>query len=41
MTMLNMSEEKVALMGIKGFLLKPIIMKDLAQKIHDVLDTNG
>jgi len=34
----TMSEEKAASLGIKGFLLKPIIMKDLAQKIREVLD---
>ena len=34
----KMSEEKATSMGIKGFLLKPIIMKDLAQKIRKVLD---
>ena len=34
----TMSEEKAALMGIKGFLFKPIVMKDLARKIRDVLD---
>ncbi|MBT3177241.1 MAG: PAS domain S-box protein [Desulfobacula sp.] len=33
-----MSVEKAASLGIKGFLLKPIIMKDLAQKIREVLD---
>ena len=33
-----MSEEKAASLGIKGFLLKPIIMKDLAHKIREVLD---
>jgi len=33
-----MSEERAASLGIKGFLLKPIVMKDLAQKIRDVLD---
>jgi len=33
-----MSEEKASSLGIKGFLLKPIIMKDLAQKIREVLD---
>ena len=33
----TMSEEKAASLGIKGFLLKPIIMKDLAQKIREVL----
>ncbi len=36
-----MSEEKASSIGIKGFLLKPIIMKDLSQKIREVLDTNG
>ncbi|MCP4551812.1 MAG: response regulator, partial [Bacteroidetes bacterium] len=36
----TMSEKKAAAMGIKGFLLKPIVMKDLAQKIRDVLDEN-
>jgi len=34
----TMSEEKAASLGIKGFLLKPIIMKDLAQKVREVLD---
>jgi len=34
------SEEKAASLGIKGFLLKPIIMKDLAQKVREVLDGN-
>jgi len=34
----TMSEEKAASIGIKGFLLKPIIMKDLAQKIREVLE---
>jgi len=33
-----MSEEKTASLGIKGFLLKPIVMKDLSQKIREVLD---
>ena len=33
-----MSEEKAASLGIKGFLFKPIVMKDLAQKLRDVLD---
>jgi len=36
----TMSEEKAASLGIKGFLLKPIVMKDLAQKIREVLDDN-
>jgi CheY-like chemotaxis protein len=33
-----MSEEKAASLGIKGFLLKPIVMKDLSQKIREMLD---
>ncbi len=36
----TMSEEKAASIGIKGFLLKPIVMRDLAQKMRDVLDEN-
>jgi CheY-like chemotaxis protein len=36
----NMSEEKAASMGIKGFLLKPIVIKSLDQKIREVLDEN-
>jgi len=34
----NISERKAAALGIKGFLFKPIIMKELAQKIREVLD---
>ncbi len=34
----TMSEEKAAALGIKGFLLKPIAMNDLSQKIHEVLN---
>jgi signal transduction histidine kinase/ActR/RegA family two-component response regulator len=33
----TMSEEKAASLGVKGFILKPIIMKDLAKKIREVL----
>ncbi len=36
----TMSEEKAASLGIKGFLFKSIVMKDLAQKIREVLDEN-
>ena len=36
----TLSEEKAASLGIKGFLFKPIIMKDLAQKIREVLNGN-
>jgi PAS domain S-box-containing protein len=34
----TISEEKALSLGIKGFLMKPILMKDLAQKIRKVLD---
>ncbi|MCP3941014.1 MAG: PAS domain-containing protein [Desulfobacteraceae bacterium] len=34
----NMSEEKAASLGIKGFLMKPVVVKDLAHKIREVLD---
>jgi two-component system cell cycle sensor histidine kinase/response regulator CckA len=36
----TMSEEKAVSLGIKGFLWKPIVMKDLANKIREVLDKN-
>jgi len=35
-----MSEEKATSLGIKGFLLKPVVIKDLARKIREVLDEN-
>ena len=34
------SEEKAAPLGIKGFLLKPAVMKDLSHKIREVFDEN-
>jgi len=34
----TMSEEKALSLGIKGFLLKPIVIKSLDQKIREVLD---
>ncbi len=34
----NMSEEKVASLGIKGFVMKPITINTLAKKIRHVLD---
>jgi len=34
----TLSKEKAASLGIKGFLLKPIVMKDIAQKIRELLD---
>lgn len=33
-----MSEKKAASLGIKNFLMKPVIMRDLAGKIREVLD---
>jgi len=35
----SMSKEKAAYLGIKGFLLKPVVMKDLSSKIRKVLDS--
>jgi DNA-binding NtrC family response regulator len=32
------SEKKATSLGIKGFLIKPIVMKDLASKVREVLD---
>ncbi|CCK79628.1 two component system sensor histidine kinase, hybrid, associated with CheB and CheR [Desulfobacula toluolica Tol2] len=34
------SKEKAAALGIKGFLMKPIVMKDFADKIREVLKKN-
>jgi PAS domain S-box-containing protein len=36
----TMSKEKTASLGINGFILKPIMVQDLAQKIREVLDEN-
>ena len=36
----HMSDENAISMGIKGFLLKPVEINDLALKIHEVLDKN-
>jgi len=36
----TISEKNAASLGIKGFLFKPIVMKELAQKIREVLDGN-
>jgi hypothetical protein len=33
-----MSEEKADSLGIKGLLLKPIAIQDLARKMREVLD---
>jgi signal transduction histidine kinase/ActR/RegA family two-component response regulator len=35
-----MSEEEAFSLGIKGFLLKPILLEDLSQKIREILDSN-
>ena len=34
----KMSEEKAAAIGIRSFLFKPIVMRDFAQEIREVLD---
>ncbi len=34
----SMTDEKIQSLGIKGFLMKPVMMKELAQKIREVLD---
>jgi CheY-like chemotaxis protein len=34
----TVSEEKAASLGISGFLLKPIVMKDFSKKIRGILD---
>ncbi len=36
----KMSEEKAKDLGIKGFLMKPIVMSDLAKTIREVLEKN-
>ncbi|MCP3901659.1 MAG: PAS domain S-box protein [Desulfobacteraceae bacterium] len=36
----TISEEKAASLGIKGFLLKPVVKKDLSLKIREVMDEN-
>lgn len=37
----TLTEEIAASIGISRFLMKPIVMKDLAQKIREVLDEKG
>jgi len=37
----TMSEERAESLGIKGFLLKPIVMKDFSDKIREVLDSKN
>jgi len=36
----SMTEEKIKFLGVKGLLLKPIIMRDLAKKMREVLGKN-
>jgi len=36
-----MSKEKAAALGIKGFLMKPVVMKDLSSIIRYVLDADN
>ncbi|MFH2091215.1 MAG: cache domain-containing protein [Pseudomonadota bacterium] len=36
----SMSEEKIKSLGVKGLLLKPIVIKNLTQKIRQLLDEN-
>ncbi len=36
----TMSEEKAKSLGIKGFLLKPVVINELSHKIREVLDKN-
>jgi len=33
-----MSEEKAKSLGIRGFLMKPVVMKDLSNMIRKLLD---
>jgi hypothetical protein len=35
-----MTDEKIESLRIKGLLMKPIVIKDLAKKIREVLDDN-
>ena len=35
------SKEKAASLGIKGFLLKPVLLKDLSATIRKILDGNN
>ncbi len=36
----RMSEEQAKIMGINGFLMKPIVMKDISKTICEVLEKN-
>jgi PAS domain S-box-containing protein len=35
----KMTEEKIQALGVRGLLMKPVLMMDLAQKIREVLET--
>jgi PAS domain S-box-containing protein len=35
----KMTEEKMQVLGVRGLLMKPVLMTELAQKIREVLDT--
>jgi PAS domain S-box-containing protein len=37
----QITEEKAMKMGIKGFLMKPLLLQDLAKKVRKVLDTTS
>jgi CheY-like chemotaxis protein len=34
----SMTDEKIQSLGIKGLLMKPMVIKDLAKKIREILD---
>jgi CheY-like chemotaxis protein len=36
----RIDEEKAASLGIKGFLMKPIVVSEFARKVRKVLDEN-
>jgi hypothetical protein len=33
-----MTDEKIQSLGIRGLLMKPMVIKDLAKKIREILD---
>jgi DNA-binding NarL/FixJ family response regulator len=37
----KMTEKKIQALGVRGLLMKPVLMMDLAQKIREVLDTSS
>ncbi len=36
----SMTDEKIKYLGIKGLLMKPIVIKDLAKKLREILDSS-